>query len=320
MNVGMIMNVSNRNDTEMYFSMPYPVPCIFTGLLTVVGNSFVICAVLKYPRLQTATNVFVCSLASADLLLGCTYFSFSMCYFVNRYHRTEDSDVGLVAAVLSLLFNFLFISASVLSLLAVSLERYAAILHPYWYTNNVNRFWCIVVTGISWIFSIMYAFPLFIVFLQPLGEQRVFFNQVAVIDEFFIGILAILVFISIIWIYSRIWKVARQHSLKIACHDKQNSASKETKTAKIIFIVVGLYFVSFVPIICISAYLMHQKPALFGSEYPTGEFICLSIAVACLNLNSMINPIIYAWLNTDFRVAFKEIISRILCRQNNSVS
>ena len=313
-------NVSNTSDPEEYHSIPYPIPSIFMGILTAVGNSFVIAAVLKYSRLQTATNVFVCSLAAADMLVGCTNLAFSLCYAIVGYNQTSASNVGLVAALLSSFFNYVFIPLSVTSLLAVSLERYMAILYPFWYCNNVNRHRCIITAVIIWICSSVFALPILLIFFKSAQEQHSFFQQMTSIYAWLIGTLCVLVLVLMSGIYSRLWKISRRHSSKIADQDHGNNTRKETKKAKVIFIVVGCYFISFVPILCLSGYMLIQQSsqAFFVTDPPKWLFTCISISIIFLNSNSMVNPILYAWFNTDFREAFKDMVSYL--RKNNAVA
>jgi hypothetical protein len=50
---------------------------ISLSLVTVSGNILVICAVIREPCLQTATNYYIISLAVADLLVGCVVAPFN---------------------------------------------------------------------------------------------------------------------------------------------------------------------------------------------------------------------------------------------------
>ena len=78
------MNESKKASTEDYYEYDYdesvnsiafeeaiPVSVVYgiTLLLGLIGNVFVIISILRYRRMQTVTNIFLTSLASADLLL-----------------------------------------------------------------------------------------------------------------------------------------------------------------------------------------------------------------------------------------------------------
>ncbi len=64
-----------------------------TLLLGVVGNALVIFSILRYRRMQTVTNIFLTSLASADLILVILCVPIKVCHF-------SHSHIGLHNATL----------------------------------------------------------------------------------------------------------------------------------------------------------------------------------------------------------------------------
>nr|XP_022319814.1 galanin receptor type 1-like [Crassostrea virginica] len=140
---GALDNLTNREDpdAELYPDYHYdyedshvlpleelvPVSVAYglTLVLGITGNILVIASVIRFRKLHSVTNVFLLSLASADLLLvvicvpvKCiSFFSYSwrlgefMCKFVNYLQNVS-------------------IICSIMTLTGLSLERYYAILHP----------------------------------------------------------------------------------------------------------------------------------------------------------------------------------------------
>ena len=56
-----------------------------TLLLGVIGNSLVIFSILRYRRMQTVTNIFLTSLASADLMLVIICVPIKVCILILTY-------------------------------------------------------------------------------------------------------------------------------------------------------------------------------------------------------------------------------------------
>ena len=65
--VSMPTEIHNDNDkVPTYFTLLLVVICI----LIFTGNSLVLCSVVRFSRLRTPTNMFLCALALSDLMVG----------------------------------------------------------------------------------------------------------------------------------------------------------------------------------------------------------------------------------------------------------
>ena len=136
----------------------WPFHCRLTLLLGVIGNLLILVAILGYKKMKSPTNVFLASLALADLLLClicipvklAELFSFSwtfglfLCKFVNYMQN--------VSAV-----------ASVLNLTVMSIERCYAIVHPMKAKSFCTVGKSIKVVFAVWILSFILAIPTLIV-------------------------------------------------------------------------------------------------------------------------------------------------------------
>ena len=139
------------------------------NIAVVLGNSLVIAAVITTRKLRTVTNIFICSLASADLLLGFAVLPFSISY--------EVLDIwiwGVVWCNIWLAVDVWLCTASIISLCAISLDRYIAVSRPIRYPSIMNPFRGKVLVATVWILS-------FVVCLPPLvgwNDQNIFQSQV----------------------------------------------------------------------------------------------------------------------------------------------
>ncbi|KAE8285940.1 Histamine H2 receptor [Larimichthys crocea] len=101
-------------------------------LLTVGGNVLVCLAVCASRRLRCLTNCFIVSLAVTDLLLGLLVLPFSAMLQLN-----EEWPLGPVFCNFYISMDVMLCTASILTLLAISVDRYLAVTMPLRYASLV---------------------------------------------------------------------------------------------------------------------------------------------------------------------------------------
>ena len=105
---------------------------VLTGLIlcviivvTVFGNTLVVCAIATNRTLQTTTNYFILNLAVADLLLGLTVLPFSTSLEV-----TGSWMFGRILCDMWVTLDVLCCTASIFSLCVISLDRFIGVTRP----------------------------------------------------------------------------------------------------------------------------------------------------------------------------------------------
>ncbi|CAB3250765.1 unnamed protein product [Arctia plantaginis] len=94
-------------------------------LLAVVGNTLVIWIVLAHRRMRTVTNCFLVNLAMADLLMATLNGAPNFIFLV-----TADWPFGAITCTASNFTANLTVSAGVFTLVAITVDRYVAIVKP----------------------------------------------------------------------------------------------------------------------------------------------------------------------------------------------
>ena len=187
-----ISSLDTRSDAAIAFQAASMVIIMTVAL---GGNLLILVAIYIDKTLQTITNVFIINLACADLLLAIIGMPFTLASSI-----TYDWIFGDTWCKVNGMANSLFCIASILTLAAVSIDRYFAILYPFryttWITNKVAAgmivyIWfhallmaCLPLTNwskytfirsesictVQWEYSITYTLFLFSVcFFLPLG-------------------------------------------------------------------------------------------------------------------------------------------------------
>ena len=306
-------NLSVELECIKFYTIPYITASFMVGSLTIMGNIFVIVAVAKFKRLQTATNVFVVSLSVADLLIGFEFFLISMYNFV-RCYATLNGEISQWVVSVYQFSKPLLIPSSILSLLSVSLERYLAITKPFWYVQKVTVRKCVITTSVIWVTTTLLATTKFFSSDKSLGDTETSFKRINESHFWMYGSLSALALLITTGIYYRLWRVILHHRLKIVCsstvqyNNSSKTQKKESKNAMLIFVILVCFYLSWMPILIVIGVML----TAFDWDIritPSWFIVCHQIAEVFVHSNSFCNPLIYAWMNSDFKDSFRMMVT-----------
>ncbi|CAJ0920605.1 unnamed protein product, partial [Mesorhabditis belari] len=126
-------------------------------VVVVLGNALVIAAVLLRRRLRSATGLLILSLAFADLLVGTVILPFSIANEV----LNEYWIFGQTWCTMWLTMDIWMCTASIYNLVAISIDRYIAIIKPLNYPMLVTKFRARCIVAFVWISSFLICSPSF---------------------------------------------------------------------------------------------------------------------------------------------------------------
>ena len=320
------MNASLVNTTEANLLQPTGVPsygtninnvfivlCAINGISSVIAtitNALAMAAIWKTPSLHEPSSVMIFFLALTDLSVGLLVQPCHVGYLVSilvKDHHAYDI-MFLIKKRLSSLLSLI----SMMTVAAISTERYLALVLHLRYAAVVTTRRCVVACLLMWVV------PTTLTIVSLWQNERTWFRVTVSFFGFLFGVSSL---ITIPTLQGRIFTILRRHQQQI--QDQTNIASrlhglpqinilKYRKSVLAILYVVMVAFLNYVPFgICYAI-------IYYSGETPQNR-VALESTLTILFLNSSLNPFIYCWRIREIR---RFIIStfRHLCRLNETVN
>ncbi|XP_054861300.1 trace amine-associated receptor 13c-like [Amphiprion ocellaris] len=248
-------------------------------------------------QLHTPTNFLILSLAVSDLLVGATVMPIAVDLQFCRFTSKITCD-------LFCLLSFILTSASVGSMVLISVDRYVAICKPLLYSSLITISRVTICVCLCWICSVFYCFVILKDHFTLTDMSNSCYQKCAIKIHFISGAVDLIVtfvvpVVVIIVLYMRVFVVAVSHARVIRSQiGSVNSKAvvikkSELRAATSLGIVLLIFVLCIVPYYFISL----VEPDSFSTPY--WVFCC----------NSTFNPLIYALFYPWFRRAVSFTVS-----------
>ena len=271
------------------------VPGWFLTIVAILGNSMVIYLIATSRRLRTQVNVFIVSLAIADLCFGLSYFP---TFFTCEFYLPCDRQLRRI-------FAAYFAFASLTNACFMTADRYIAVVMPFKYVSFMTSRCVVTMVILSWLFPGVFYFLVAIILQQMTSENTVHTFKILRVFVFQLTPCLSLLLATIQMFY-----IAHKHSKKMATIATQlqfnhpNSYKKpkdgfDISSAKFIGVVV------FVMVLCYTSdsYLdLLSYFSTFRKTTDTEYVICLLYIT-----NSAVNPLAYALFKQDIKKEVKRL-------------
>ncbi|NXE74216.1 AA3R protein, partial [Cochlearius cochlearius] len=284
------------------------------GIFAVAGNALVIWAVKLNPALQKTTFSYIISLALTDIAMGMLITPLAVMV-----------SLGITTHFYSCLFMcclmMIFCHASILSLLAITVDRYLRVKLPTRYRAAIMKKRICVILGLCWLVSVLVGLVPMMGWHQPMGGSSyiechylaVMRMDYVVYLSFFAWILLPLLIMCVL--YTEIFYIMRL-KLRLGSASPPGGGTvcgKEYKMAKYLALILFLFAVSWLPLgilNCVSYFCPSctiPQPLMY-------------LGILLSHANSAMNPIVYAFKIQKFKETYIFILrTYILLQKSESV-
>ncbi|XP_077388626.1 5-hydroxytryptamine receptor 4 isoform X2 [Festucalex cinctus] len=295
--------------------------------MSILGNLLVMVAVCKDRQLRKIkTNYFIVSLAFADLLVSLLVMPFGAIDLVY-----QQWIYGQTFCLVRTSLDVLLTTASIMHLCCIALDRYYAICcQPLVYSNKMTPTRVALMIGGCWVIPTFISFLPIMQGWNAIGIDHVIDERrhpegsnstscVFLVNKPYAVTCSLVAFYIplalMVLAYQRIYVTARAHAVQIgilqragapppssdsADQQRNQRMRVETKAAKTLCVIMGCFCLCWAPF-----FVINVVDPFIGYTAPE------QLWAACLWLgyiNSMLNPILYAFLNKSFRRAFLSIL------------
>lgn len=277
----------------------YVVNCAFNAFLSytaITFNIITIHAIRKTSSLSKPLKTLLLCLAVSDLGIGLLGQPFYVALLIMALTRSGSSCVTNTT-FLSILG--VFCSASFLSIMALTGDRFVAVQFHLRYQQMVTHRRIVIIVIVIWLFSAVT--PLFYLWINP------------DVINFVYAINGMIFLASISLVYLKIYLIVRRHQNQIRAQVQQvaqnsgmaNIASLR-KSAVSMFYVYLLFLICYCPHFCAITAIAIYGP---GKRSVINEFLIFTLTVVFLN--STMNPVVYCWKMRHIRHSIINIIRGI---------
>ena len=277
---------------------------LVVGVLAVIGN-FLLCVTIykdPYRRLRSTATYLVVNLAVADLLTGLIteplYAAFEISNFM-------DKEVNILY-VIGESTAYVFVNASILSILTLSLDRYVAVQYPLSHGQKMDRNRIVTIIVLLWTYSLLFSL------LRFMGVPKdVFYWLDLHVNYTLFGGILIGLYVSI---YCTIKRQLAQslhtqgynsETRRQPIHNEiETKIKSERKMTRTVFLLLLVAIACMLPL-----YIMLHVELLCEScmEIPLVATVS-KLSEPILFLNSGLNPFLYAWTIPKYRQALKQTL------------
>ncbi|CAM1325958.1 NPY1R (predicted) [Pycnogonum litorale] len=322
--------LSNRA-VDLSTLVPIAVAYILLIIIGTTGNTLVIIAVVRQSHMKTARNILIMNLAISDIILCIFTMPFSLLEVLSKHWTLGPTMCKLSGALQA---SSIFVST--ISITAIAIDRYKLIIYPT--KSSMKVMGANLVVLLIWIISLMMSSPL-IVFKKikkyevdlpgletiefcwevwPIEHGRAMYSVMVMIFQYLFPI------ITLVIIHFRICKrLKNRFSLRMnyrraACDrqeyettERSRARERKNRTNHLLLAIACIFAVTWLPLNILNLIsdfgIGFEERTTFNIVFAICHMVGMSSACS--------NPILYGWLNENFRKEFCEMFNSVMCKK-----
>ncbi|KAM6172737.1 melatonin receptor type 1B [Erethizon dorsatum] len=303
---GMSSTVPSRTPRPPWVAPSLATVLIVTTAVDVVGNLLVILSVLTNRKLRNSGNLFLVSLALADLVVALYPYPLTLLAIFYDGWALGEAHCKASAFVMGL-----SVIGSVFNITAIAINRYCYICHSVAY-HRICRHWHIpVYISLIWLLTLVALVPNFFMgsleydpriysctFIQTASTQ---YTTAVVVIHFLLPISVVT------FCYLRIWVLVLQARRRAKSENKLRIRPSDVRSFLTMFAAFVIFAICWAPLNCIGL-AVAINPEQMAPQIPEGLFVT---SYFLAYFNSCLNAIVYGLLNQNFRREYKKILSSL---------
>ncbi|CAL8286835.1 unnamed protein product [Merluccius merluccius] len=282
------------------------ITALYCGICVVglLGNLLVMYGVVRYTKMKTATNIYIFNLALADALATSTLPFQSAKYLMSTWPFGEP----LCKAVIAIDYYNMF--TSIFTLTMMSVDRYVAVCHPVRALDFRTPAKAKLINVCIWILSSAVGVPVMVMAVTKeteKGGQTVctlgfpkpqwYWDTVMKICVFlFAFVMPVLVITACYGLM-----ITRLKSVRLLSGSKEKDRNLRRIT-RMVLVVVAAFIVCWTPI---HIFIIVKTMVTIDHKNPL-VVACWHLCIALGYTNSSLNPVLYAFLDENFKRCFRD--------------
>ena len=285
---------------------------ILINITAILGNFFVLAAILRNPRLRKIANWYIITLAIADLFVAVTCMPLTVGASIKGEWVYSDVICQIQGYVLHIWGFF-----SLIIVAATAVHRYFRVVRPVRFREIFTKtliilmvISCLILStaiamGLSFALNVPFQFGPHFFCTPTLPDQKA---KKAVGLSLYVAVMAIPSLI-LLFCYFKVYRAVRRHLILVMPNlrpqqqlhsDMQLSTRvEEIKTTKLVFAIITVFCVLWIPLCTIGT--------LYVSDVLLSRWVHLMFDYL-LFMTATTNPLIYGFMNKSFRAEYARIV------------
>ncbi|XP_029958627.1 opioid receptor, delta 1b [Salarias fasciatus] len=295
-------NQTSRDATRLLLAVSITALYCLVCVVGLLGNVLVMYGVVRYTKMKTATNIYIFNLALADALATSTLPFQSAKYLMSTWPFGELLCKVIIA------IDYYNMFTSIFTLTMMSVDRYVAVCHPVKALDFRTPAKAKLINVCIWILASAVGVPVMVMAITEEKDGRticklkfpepdLYWDTVTKVCVF---IFAFVVPVLVITVCYGLM-ILRLKSVRLLSGSKEKDRNLRRIT-RMVLVVVAAFIVCWTPIhlfiIVRTVVSVDDKSLLVTASW----HLCIALGYA----NSSLNPVLYAFLDENFKRCFRD--------------